>query len=127
MRSISTRDRARYLADRATDVRVTGAEGIDAVMKRERLDALMFPGSAGAAVAAKPGYPTVIVPFGFVPNAPTAAISIGVRSRSRRLLASASPVARAASRGSSQSLMPSNRRRNGVCHRRNFRSMIGVV
>ncbi len=63
------RDRARYLADRATDVRVTGVEGIDAVMKRERLDALMFPGSVGAAVAAKPGYPTVIVPFGFVPNA----------------------------------------------------------
>ena len=39
-------------------------------MKRERLDALLFPGSAGAAVAAKPGYPTVIVPFAFVPNAP---------------------------------------------------------
>ncbi len=64
------RDRARYLADRATDVRMTGAEGIDATMKRERLDALLFPGSTGAAVAAKPGYPTVIVPFGFVPNAP---------------------------------------------------------
>ena len=64
------RDRARYLADRATDVRVTGAEGIDAVMKRDRLDALLFPGSVGSAVAAKPGYPTVIVPFGFAPNAP---------------------------------------------------------
>ncbi len=64
------RDRDRYRADRATDVRVTGADGIDAVMKRARLDALMFPGSTGAAVAAKPGYPTVIVPFGFVPNAP---------------------------------------------------------
>jgi amidase len=45
-------------------------DGIDAVMKRERLDALMFVGSAGSAVAAKPGYPTIIVPFGFVPNAP---------------------------------------------------------
>ena len=64
------RDRARYLADRATDVRMTGAEGIDVVMKRERLDALLFPGSTGAAVAAKPGYPTVIVPFALVPNAP---------------------------------------------------------
>jgi len=64
------RDRVRYLADRATDVRVTGADGIDAVMKRERLDALLFPGSVGSAVAAKPGYPTVIVPFGFAPNAP---------------------------------------------------------
>jgi amidase len=64
------RDRGRYIADRATDVRITGAEGIDAVMRRERLDALLFPGSTGAALAAKPGYPTVIVPFGFVPNAP---------------------------------------------------------
>ncbi|MEO5742746.1 MAG: hypothetical protein ABIS29_19335, partial [Vicinamibacterales bacterium] len=64
------RDRARYLSDRETDVRVTGADGIDAVMKRARLDALLFPGSTGAAVAAKPGYPTVIVPFDFVPNAP---------------------------------------------------------
>ena len=64
------RDRSRYMADRAADVRMSGAEGIDAVMRRERLDALLFPGSTGAAVAAKPGYPTVIVPFGFVPNAP---------------------------------------------------------
>jgi amidase len=64
------RDRVRYLADRATDVRTTGPEGIDAVMKRERLDALLFPGSTGAAVAAKPGYPTVIVPFALLPNAP---------------------------------------------------------
>ena len=64
-------DRARYLSDREKDVRVTAAEGIDAVLKRERLDALLFPGSAGAAVAAKPGYPTVIVPFGVVPNEPS--------------------------------------------------------
>jgi len=62
------RDRARYLADRASDVRLTGAEGIDAALKRHRLDAIVFVGSTGAAVAAKPGYPTVIVPFAFVPN-----------------------------------------------------------
>ncbi|HXH07591.1 MAG TPA: hypothetical protein VNI83_13500, partial [Vicinamibacterales bacterium] len=36
-----------------------------------RLDALLFPGPSGAAIAARPGYPTVIVPFGMVPNAPT--------------------------------------------------------
>ena len=63
-------DRARYLADRARDLRQSGPEGIDAVMKRERLDALLFAGPTGAAVAAKPGYPTVIVPFGFTPDAP---------------------------------------------------------
>lgn len=63
-------DRTRYRADRENDVRLAGAEGIDAVMERERLDALLFAGSTGASVAAKPGYPTVIVPFGFTPNAP---------------------------------------------------------
>jgi amidase len=62
------RDRARYLTDRAADVRLTGADGIDAAMKRHRLDAVVFVGSTGAAVAAKPGYPTVIVPFALVPN-----------------------------------------------------------
>ena len=40
-------------------------------MQQNNLDALLFPGANGAAIAAKPGYPTVIVPFGMVPNAPT--------------------------------------------------------
>ena len=39
-------------------------------MKANRLDAVLFPGASGAAIAARPGYPTVIVPFGMVPNAP---------------------------------------------------------
>jgi amidase len=64
------KDRARYEADRAKDVRLAGAHGIDEVMKAERLDALLFPGPSGAAIAARPGYPTVIVPFALVPNAP---------------------------------------------------------
>lgn len=64
-------DKARYDADRAKDIALGGPEGIDAVMKAERLDALLFPGASGASIAAKPGYPTVIVPFGMVPNAPT--------------------------------------------------------
>ena len=42
-------------------------------MKANNLDALLFPGPGGAAIAAKPGYPTVIVPWAFVPNAPTPA------------------------------------------------------
>ena len=61
-------DRERYERDRARDVRLGGANGIDAAMKAHRLDALLFPGPIGAAVAAKPGYPTVIVPFATVPN-----------------------------------------------------------
>jgi amidase len=63
-------DRGRYEADRAKDVALAGTNGIDAVMKAERLDALVFPGASGAAISARPGYPTVIVPFGMVPNAP---------------------------------------------------------
>jgi amidase len=65
------RDRARYEADRAKDIRLAGTHGIDEIMIRERLDAVLFPGSSGAAIAARVGYPTVIVPFGMVPNAPT--------------------------------------------------------
>src|SRR4029078_3442406 len=38
------RDRARYEADRAKDIRLGGAHGIDEIMKAERLDALIFPG-----------------------------------------------------------------------------------
>jgi len=65
------RDRGRYEADRAKDVRLSATHGIDEVMKAERLDALLFPGPGGAALAARPGYPTVIVPFARIPNAPT--------------------------------------------------------
>ena len=64
-------DKARYEIDRAKDIALGGTHGIDEVMKAQRLDAILFPAASGAAIAAKPGYPTVIVPFGFVPNAPT--------------------------------------------------------
>jgi amidase len=49
---------------------LAGAQGIDAVMDAQKLDALVFPGGSGAVIAARPGYPTVIVPFGVVPNEP---------------------------------------------------------
>jgi amidase len=64
-------DRERYTADRAKDLLLCATNGIDAVMNQHHLDALLFPGSSGAAIAARPGYPTVIVPFGMAPNAPT--------------------------------------------------------
>ncbi|MFN8062123.1 MAG: amidase family protein [Vicinamibacterales bacterium] len=64
------RDRARYEADRQRDVMTGGTHGLDEVVKAHQLDAVLFPGASGAAIAAKPGYPTVIVPFAFVPNAP---------------------------------------------------------
>jgi amidase len=64
-------DRARYEADLAKGIRLAGPDGIDAAMKQHRLDALLFPSANGYAIAATPGYPTVIVPFSVVPNAPT--------------------------------------------------------
>ena len=63
-------DASRYRADREKDLRLSATNGIDAVMKKYQLDALLFPGPSSAAIAAKPGYPTVIVPFGLVPNSP---------------------------------------------------------
>ena len=61
-------DRARYEADRAKDIFLARTHGIDEVMDVHDLDALIFPGSSGAGISAKAGHPTVIVPFGFVPN-----------------------------------------------------------
>lgn len=61
-------DRARYEEDRARDLRLNGEHGIDEVMEALELDALLFPGAGSAGIAARPGYPSVMVPFGFVPN-----------------------------------------------------------
>ncbi len=75
------RDKARYEADRAKDLRLAATHGIDEVTKAQTLDALLFPAGSGAALAAKPGYPTVIVPFGTVPNAPTPPFPAGFDAR----------------------------------------------
>ncbi len=75
------KDKVRYEADRAKDIRLGGTNGIDAIMKSERLDALLFPGASGAGIAARPGYPTVIVPYALVPNAPTPAFPAGFNAK----------------------------------------------
>jgi amidase len=63
-------DRERYEADRRKDIRLSATNGIDAALKAHRLDALFFPGVSSAGIAARPGYPSVTVPFAFVPVAP---------------------------------------------------------
>ncbi len=75
-------DRARYQSDRAKDLELAGKHGIEEVMKANNLDALLFPGASGASIASKPGYPTVIVPFGFIPNAPTPPFANGFEAKS---------------------------------------------
>jgi len=60
-------DRARYEADRRKDILLSATNGIDAALKASKLDALLFPGVSSAGIGARPGYPTVTVPYGFVP------------------------------------------------------------
>jgi amidase len=62
-------DRERYEADRAKDLELAGAHGLDAVLTEHTLDAVLFPMNRGANIAARPGYPSVIVPFGLTTTA----------------------------------------------------------
>jgi amidase len=74
-------DRTRYEADRAKDVALSAGHGIDAIMNSASLDALLFPGALGALLSARPGYPTVMVPFGRVPNAPNPPLPEGFNAK----------------------------------------------
>jgi amidase len=60
-------DRDRYEADRRKDILLSATNGLDAAIKNNQLDALLFPGVSSAGIAAKPGYPTVTVPYAFLP------------------------------------------------------------
>jgi amidase len=64
-------DRARYLADHRKDLLLSRDKGIDGALKASRLDAILTPGASGAGLAARAGYPIIVVPFGMVPNTPT--------------------------------------------------------
>ena len=64
-------DKARFDADHAKDWALSRARGIDGVIDANKLDAILTPGGSGAGLAARAGYPIIVVPFGLVPNAPT--------------------------------------------------------
>jgi amidase len=55
-----------YKSARQMDLRSSRALGIDAYMAQHKLDAILFPANAGASIAAKAGYPSVLVPAGMV-------------------------------------------------------------
>ncbi|MBN9087238.1 MAG: amidase [Reyranella sp.] len=55
-----------YKSARAMDLLAAKERGMDAYMTRHKLDAVVFPGTAGASIAAKAGYPSVMVPGGFI-------------------------------------------------------------
>ncbi|MDX1395986.1 MAG: amidase family protein [Gemmatimonadota bacterium] len=75
------RDRARNEADMAKDARLSRDEGIDAVLERYELDAILTPGSTGAGLAARAQYPHIVVPFGFAANDPTPPFPEGFDAR----------------------------------------------
>jgi amidase len=62
-------DRSRYEADRRKDILLSATNGLDAVLKANRLDALLFPSVSVANIGARPGYPSLTVPYAFVPVA----------------------------------------------------------
>jgi amidase len=55
-----------YRSARAMDLLAAKERGMDAYMTQHKLDAVIFPGTAGASIAAKAGYPSVQVPAGFI-------------------------------------------------------------
>lgn len=61
-------DRARNEADVAKDKLLSRTRGLDAVLAANRLDAILTPAANGADLAARAGYPQIVVPFGMVPN-----------------------------------------------------------
>jgi amidase len=74
-------DRARNEADHAKDHRLSRTQGIDAVLAAHKLDAIVTPGGSGAGLAARAGYPIIVVPFGTVPNTATPAYPAGFAAR----------------------------------------------
>lgn len=71
-------DTARYQADRAKDLELTRG-GLDAVFNgpdgiegtADDFDAILFPQNRGAGAPAKAGYPSIVVPAGFLPATAT--------------------------------------------------------
>src|SRR5256712_492233 len=59
-------DTARYLSDRAKDLDIAKTRGLDVVYRD--FDAVLFPANRGANAPARAGYPSIVVPAGFVAN-----------------------------------------------------------
>jgi amidase len=55
-----------YKSARAMDLLAAKTRGMDAYMNQHKLDAVLFAGSVGASIAAKAGYPSVMVSGGFI-------------------------------------------------------------
>lgn len=58
-------DEPQYISARSTDLQLAKVQGIDATMDNNKLTALVVPANSAAGIAAKSGYPSVIVPAGY--------------------------------------------------------------
>ncbi|HEX7066410.1 MAG TPA: amidase family protein [Bacillales bacterium] len=58
-----------YLRSRVRDIKLSQEKGIDAVMEKHTLDALLFPANYGANIPARAGYPSITVPGGYTKEA----------------------------------------------------------
>src|SRR4029453_10815990 len=67
--------------DNAKDWRLSRDTGIDGVLKANKLDAILTPGGSGAGLAARAGYPIIVVPFALVPNEAPAAFPAGFSAK----------------------------------------------
>ncbi len=74
-------DRARNEADTRKDHQLSRTTGIDAVLQAHALDAILTPGSSGANLASRAGYPIIAVPFATIPNSPTPPFPSGFDAR----------------------------------------------
>src|SRR5258708_32872921 len=67
---------------------VAKGEGMDATMDQNHVDALIFPANGGAGIAAKSGYPSVIVPAGYLSTAAPFGITFAGKAYSEPTLIS---------------------------------------
>ena len=114
-------DRARNEADAAKDKLLSRERGIDGVLKQYNLDAILTPGGSGADLAARAGYPIMVVPFGMVPNHPDASVSARIRRETRAVRGRFHGRGLLASRSLSASGMRLSRQRRSGLRRRSSR------
>lgn len=57
-----------YISALEKDIYFSGEQGIDYVMQKHNLDAIVFPNNYGAGIPAKAGYPSITVPAGYTPE-----------------------------------------------------------
>ncbi len=60
--------KAKYEMDQKRALDIGGTNGIDAAIKNNKLDAIIYMGSRGASIGDRVGYPAITVPFAMVAN-----------------------------------------------------------